>query len=104
MGGETIQETPESYEQVSSKDEDTTENSSEGEIKDETKHIEKEDGTKDLTEKSSEGETNQEAPESSVQISSNDQDTTEKSKGETIQETPESNKQDTTENSSEGEI
>merc|ERR1711973_1025998 len=48
-------------------------------IKDETKNIEKEDKAKDLTKKSSEGEVNDTIAESSEQISSMDQETTEKS-------------------------
>merc|ERR1712189_93672 len=93
--GETKQKTLESSEQVSSKHQGTTEKSSEGEIRDETKDIARYEDAKDLTEKSSEGgtkqeeakdlikkssggETIQETPEPSENVSSKDQDTTEK--------------------------
>merc|ERR1712131_504985 len=99
--GETIQKTLESSEQVSLKDQGTTEKSSEGEIRDETKDIARYEDAKDLTEKSSEGETKQEEAKDLIEKSSG---------GETIQETPESSgnvsskDQDTTERLSEGDL
>merc|ERR1711872_1016965 len=99
--GETKQKTLESSEQVSSKDQGTTEKSSEGEIRDETKDIARYEDAKDLTEKSSEGGTKLEEAKDLIEKSSG---------GETIQETPESYEkvslkdQDTKEKSSECEI
>merc|ERR1712198_347915 len=64
------------------------------------------DKAKDLTEKSSEGETNQETPEPSEQISSNDQDTTEKSSESSIKDEIKDieKEEDANENLSQGEI
>merc|ERR1712198_832026 len=70
--GGTKPKPPESSEQVSSKDQDTTEKSSEGEIKEKTKDLEKEEEGNDLTEEASEGEVNDKIAESSEQISSID--------------------------------
>merc|ERR1711973_551016 len=61
--GEIKKEIPEPSEKVSSKDQDTTENSSEVSAKDDTK--EKEEEAKVFTEKSLEGETKLELPEKS---------------------------------------
>merc|ERR1712235_103701 len=69
----------ESLKQLSPKNQFTLEKSSEGEIKNETKDLEKEEEANEPTEKSSEGETKQETPESSDQFFSKDQETTEKS-------------------------
>merc|ERR1712189_3250 len=61
---------------------------SECEIKDEIKKIEKEEKAKNQTEKSSEGETKEGTPKFSEQVSSKDQETTEKlSEGEINDET-----------------
>merc|ERR1719342_1944550 len=69
----------ETSEQVSSKDQENTDKSSESEIKDETKNKEKEKEVMDINKQSSEGELNDKIAESSEQISSMDQETTEKS-------------------------
>merc|ERR1711872_492329 len=74
--GETTHETSE---QVSSKDQENTDKSTECEFKDETKNKEKEKEVKKIDEKFSEGEVNDKIAESSEQISSMDQETTEKS-------------------------
>merc|ERR1711973_825110 len=64
---------------VESKDNiESSEQVLECEIKDEIKHIEKEEEAKNMNEKSTEEETKQETLESSEQVSSIDQDTTEK--------------------------
>merc|ERR1711872_327877 len=114
--GETIQELPVSFEQVSSKDQETMEKSIEDAVKDERKDNEKEEEAYDLTEKFSEEETKLETSEGEIIDETKDTEKDEEAKhpteksseGEKKQEKPESSEQvsskdqDTTEKSSEG--